>query len=145
MTAIVSQQVAIGTNEPPIAVQQQTAEVAVWVPLMSAPKSSNTAARIPGILKRIAFCESGGRQFDDQGRVIRGVYNPADIGKYQINLSVWGDEAKRLGYDIFSEEGNEAMALELYKRLGTQPWLNSGPCWDKSPVVVDASTAQPQK
>lgn len=145
MTAIVSQQVAIGSKEIPAAVQQHTAETAVSVPLMTAPKSLNIVYRIPAIMKRIAFCESGGRQFDDQGNVIRGVFHPADIGKYQINLAVWEDEAKRLGYDLFSEEGNEAMAMYLYHQLGTQPWFSSSACWDKSAVVVEAIPAQPEK
>ena len=98
-------------------------------------KSANTKPQnsddMPEVLERIAFCESRGRQFDENGDVVRGEHNPDDIGKYQINLEHWGAEAKKLNYDLFTEEGNRAMALELYRRLGTKPWIWSKPCWDK--------------
>ena len=86
-------------------------------------------AAVPAILAKIAVCESGGRQFNENGGVVRGVSHTADIGKYQINMSVWAGEAQRLGFDIMTEEGNEAMALELYQRAGTAPWVSSKPCW----------------
>ncbi len=85
----------------------------------------------PPILERIAMCESHGHQFNENGTVIRGEHNPDDIGKYQINIETWGAEAKKIGYDIFTEEGNHAMALEIYRRYGTKPWIWSKPCWDK--------------
>ena len=86
---------------------------------------------IPEILQRIAFCESGGKHFDDNGQVIKGKFNPADIGKYQINLYYWSDEARRLGYNLYSEEGNELMALWIYEHYGTKPWSWSKKCWNK--------------
>ena len=85
---------------------------------------------LPAIFERIAFCESSGRQFDETGKVVRGIENPDDVGKYQINISYWGDEAKKRGYDLFTEDGNEAMAFELYKRFHTSPWGRSQVCWE---------------
>jgi len=81
------------------------------------------------MMGKIAFCESDGRHFDENGEVVRGKANPYDIGKYQINVLYWGEKAKELGYDIFTEEGNEAMALQMYREQGTKPWLSSKPCW----------------
>jgi hypothetical protein len=92
----------------------------------------NPKPAVPQILQEIAICESGGRHFDTSGKVIRGKVNPNDIGKYQINQIVWGAEAERLGHDIFSEEGNEAMALEIYSREQSKPWSASKHCWGKA-------------
>ncbi len=104
---------------------------------MSAPKSPLPKQKIPTpelppIFHRIAFCESSDRQFDENGKVLRGAVNPADVGRYQINTNHWSDEAKNLGHDIMTEDGNEAMALYLYKKYGTKPWKSSQKCWDKS-------------
>lgn len=86
---------------------------------------------IPPALIAIAKCESGNRQFDKDGNVIRGVLNPYDIGKFQINELYHGEKALSLGYDIFTEEGNTKMALWLYEHSGTSPWNWSKPCWGK--------------
>lgn len=85
---------------------------------------------LPPELDKIAWCESRNRQYDGNGRPLRGE-NYYDVGKYQINIKIWGEEAKKLGHDIFTEEGNEAMALELYRRHDTEPWVWSRSCWDK--------------
>ena len=103
---------------------------------MTAPKSPLPQQKIasielPTIFGRIAYCESRDRQFDIDGSVIRGDINPYDVGRYQINIFHWSDEAKKLGYDLYTEDGNEAMALYLYKKFGTKPWRSSQKCWDK--------------
>ncbi|MEK7085282.1 MAG: hypothetical protein AAB904_02000 [Patescibacteria group bacterium] len=85
---------------------------------------------IPDVLEKIAACESRGRHFDKNGNVLRGV-NKHDIGKYQINVNYWGDLARELGHDIFTEEGNEKMALAIYHKYGTKPWKWSKHCWSK--------------
>ena len=85
---------------------------------------------IPEILEKIASCESGGNQFNPDGTVLRGKLNPHDIGKWQINEYYWKDEAVRLGWDIYALEGNEQMALEIYRRHGTAPWKWSSYCWE---------------
>ena len=101
--------------------------------LMEAPRSPMSlppAPVIPEVLNRIAYCESRDRQYDENGDVVRGV-NPHDLGRYQINITHWGDEAKKQGFDLHTEEGNEAMALYLYRKFGTKPWHWSQKCWDK--------------
>lgn len=87
---------------------------------------------IPQILREIAHCESGGKQFDEDGNVVRGIIHVPDVGKYQINSTVWGREAKKLGVDLLTEEGNEQFALELYRKFNTLPWEASRSCWEKA-------------
>ena len=86
-------------------------------------------ASIPPIMVEIARCESGGTHFKPNGEVIRGVVNPDDIGKYQINLYWHGETAKSMGLDLFKVEDNEEYALYLYKTQGVKPWNASRPCW----------------
>lgn len=74
-------------------------------------------------------CESGLRQFDKNGNVLRGVVNPLDTGIAQINLKYHGARAEELGYDLFTEDGNIAFAKLLYKEQGTKPWHWSRHCW----------------
>lgn len=88
-------------------------------------------SKVPEILRKIAHCESGNRQFDDNGNVIRGRENPKDIGTYQINLFYHQEVAEKLGYDLFTEEGNKGYAIWLYNKQGTNPWFWSKKCWNK--------------
>ena len=83
------------------------------------------------IMVKIAFCESGGRQFNSDGTVIRGRENPKDVGKFQINEYYHLADSKRLGMDIYTLEGNTAYAMHLYKTQGTKPWNWSKHCWGK--------------
>lgn len=92
---------------------------------------------MPKVLENIAWCESRNRHFDKNGKVLRGEENYYDIGKYQINIQYWGLKAKELDIDLFTEEGNEAMALAIYERHGTAPWKWSKSCWASSKVVAD--------
>ena len=93
---------------------------------VNAPQSS-----VPAILTHIATCESGNRQYDENGDVVHGKVHYSDLGKYQINADVWGPTAEKLGYDLATESGNEAMALVIYNQLGVSPWDSSKPCWGK--------------
>ncbi len=86
---------------------------------------------LPDILERIAYCESGGKQKNENGDVIRGVVNPLDIGKFQINLFYHGERAEKLNIDLFTEEGNTEFALLLFEEQGVAPWVWSKPCWGK--------------
>lgn len=79
------------------------------------------------ILVRICNAESGGKQFKKNGDVVRGAVNPSDIGICQINEYINNDDARRLGYDIFTEKGNVQMAIWLFVNRGTSPW-NSSKC-----------------
>ena len=97
---------------------------------------------IPKVLQAIAVCESEGRQFGKDGKVLRipvqikvvingkiKVIDTFDTGKWQINEYYWLDEARRLGVDIYSLKGNTQMALYIYEKYGTRPWSWSVKCW----------------
>ena len=86
---------------------------------------------LPPILQRIAHCESGNKQFDSKGRVVRGTITSADTGKFQINKVIWGTQAKKLGYDLEILEGNEAMAVWIFENRGSVPWRASSFCWNR--------------
>ena len=77
------------------------------------------------VLSRIGRCESGMRQFEEDGSVLRGKVDKNDTGTYQINLRFWGEKAKELGYDLETIEGNTKMAVYIYEHKGTSPWLPS--------------------
>lgn len=93
---------------------------------------------VPPILAAIARCESKtpehpeGTQFNPDGSVHRGIINPDDIGKFQINEYWNGAAAKKLGFDIYTLEGNTRMALHMYRTQGTTPWNWSRACWGNS-------------
>jgi len=90
------------------------------------------------ILAEVARCESTFAQFNKNGKVMRGIENPADVGLMQINEYYHAEPAKKLGYNIYSVEGNLAYAKYLYDKKGTSPWSASSPCWGKkvSPQVA---------
>ena len=85
----------------------------------------------PKALQAICNAESGGKHLKPNGRVIRGHVNPSDIGLCQINEPIWNDKAREMGFDIFTEEGNKAMALWLFDNYGTEPWNASKAGWIK--------------
>lgn len=93
--------------------------------------TSKGVSEVPGIMKKIATCESNDKHFEKNGNVLIGKYDRGDIGRYQINIRYWEAEAKKLGYDLYSEDGNEAFAMYLYKKYGTEPWFRSRWCWSK--------------
>jgi hypothetical protein len=84
------------------------------------------------ILVEIAKCESTFRHFDKDGSVLRGKINKSDIGIMQINEFYHGNQAKELGLDLYSLEGNLIFAKYLYEKYGVQPWQSSASCWKKS-------------
>lgn len=83
------------------------------------------------MLVKICNAESGGKQFNKNGDVLRGKVNPSDIGFCQINEYINNDEARRLGYDIYTEQGNKDYAIYLYLTRGTAPWNSSRAVWSK--------------
>jgi hypothetical protein len=87
-------------------------------------------ADIP-IMIDIARCESRNRQFTPTGNIIRGEINEFDVGVMQINEMYHLEDSRKLGYDIYTIEGNTAYARYLYERQGAKPWLSSSPCWAK--------------
>ena len=110
---------------PSIAYEQKTPFDA---PILGAVE---TESAFPEVLERIAVCESQGKHFDAKGNVLKGGYNKYDIGKFQINVLYWGEMAKELEIDVYTEAGNKAMALAIYNKYGTSPWNWSKKCWDK--------------
>lgn len=86
----------------------------------------------------VCTCESGQgtgepQQFNiETGEVLRGEKNPLDIGMCQINEYWNGKDARKHGWDIYTEEGNILMANYLYKTQGLIPWNASKTCWSKS-------------
>lgn len=80
----------------------------------------------PEVLEKIAFCESGQKQFNDDGSVL--ISPTSDVGYFQINQVHW-DRAKELGIDLWTLEGNREFAELLYDERGVQPWYMSEHCW----------------
>lgn len=76
------------------------------------------------VMVAVAKCESGMQQFGKDGKVILGKVNSNDVGLMQINTSFWGEEAKKLGHDIYTVEGNVKMAKVIYERQGLNAWLS---------------------
>lgn len=82
------------------------------------------------IMVEIASCESGFRQLDANGSVLRGRVNNSDVGVMQINEYYHLKTANSLGIDIHTLEGNLAYAKYLYDKEGTKPWIHSSKCWN---------------
>lgn len=89
---------------------------------------------IPEVMVRIAKCESGNKHFEKGQVLVRGnavSRSSVDVGRWQINNAIWGKKASEKGFDIFSEQGNEDMAMFLYETYGTEPWVHTKKCWNK--------------
>lgn len=93
-------------------------------------------ADIP-LMAEISKCESRFRQVDTSGDVLRGKVNANDVGALQINETYHLKRAEKLGYDIYSLQGNMEYARLLYQESGPQPWSSSYPCWGKSPLAAN--------
>ena len=96
------------------------------------------------IMAEVIKCESRFRQFNSDGSAFRGIVNNQDVGIAQVNEYYHLKRAKKLGYDIYTVEGNMAYAKLLYEEEGTDPWISSAPCWKKS-EVAKAMSAGPKK
>lgn len=108
----------------------------------STPAKVSKLPPMPQVLLDISWCESR----DDQNKVGKNYRNRTihngdgststvkvlwskDIGRWQINDYYHKETAKRLGFDIYTEEGNALYALVLYNSNGTRDWEASKPCW----------------
>ena len=81
-------------------------------------------------LAEIAWCESRFTHVNPAtGTVIRGIVNSVDVGVMQINEYYHGSEAREMGIDLYSLQGNMAYARHLYENEGTRPWGSSQGCW----------------
>lgn len=83
------------------------------------------------VMIKIAYCESRFRQYDKNGKLIRGEVNRSDVGVMQINEYYHLERSKKMGLDIHTLDGNLAYARDLYEREGARPWMSSSPCWAK--------------
>jgi len=81
------------------------------------------------VLIQVARCESRFRHYDSRGRVLRNAQGSSAVGVMQIMSSVHKRTAEKLGYDIYTLDGNLGYALYLYKHQGTAPWNESKHCW----------------
>jgi hypothetical protein len=81
------------------------------------------------ILAKIAGCESQFRQFTKDGQVLHGSIVYQDIGVMQINETYHKAEGEKLGFDMYTLDGNLAFAKYIYDHEGTQPWASSEACW----------------
>jgi len=88
-------------------------------------------------LAEVARCESHFRQNDSFGKTFRGVVNVLDVGVMQINEYYHKDTAFKLGFDIYSVEGNMAYGRYLYEKEGLDPWNSSSPCWSKKVSEIE--------
>ncbi len=86
------------------------------------------------VMIQIARCESAFRQTRDDGTVLQGVVDPADIGVMQINLRYHEAKAEEMNLDLTDIYGNMAYARALYMEQGTRPWNASAACW--SPAIA---------
>jgi hypothetical protein len=89
------------------------------------------------LMAEIASCESHNRQYAKDGSVLRGRVNNKDVGLFQINEYYHLERSKKLGYDIYSVEGNMAYARRLFNEEGPIPWSSSAPCWSKTTAYQD--------
>lgn len=93
--------------------------------------NAETIDELPPVMKRIAQCESGNTHYKNGQVITNGNKNGSvDIGRFQINLAIWGKTATELGYDLAKDEGNTNFALYLYENYGSEPWIWSRTCWN---------------
>ncbi len=81
------------------------------------------------IMIEIARCESRFRQYDANGKAIRGEQNKSDRGVMQINEYYHNKSSVRFGYNIFTLKGNTSYARVLFEKYGVKPWKSSISCW----------------
>ena len=110
--------------------------------LSRTPAGTNMSHGVPIeiALPIIADCESGGgvpgaaHHFGPDGKPLRNKEGSSAIGKYQILASDHEEKAKKMGFDIQTEEGNESYAKYLYTNEGgTKHWEadpRSVTCWE---------------
>ena len=122
------------------------AEMSVWTIGKWTAATGTTVATLttpvtPGdppvevVLGPLARCESGGRQFDDQGNLVTNPTSTA-IGMYGIMASLHEERAKSMGHNIRNREGNEAFAKILYAEEKFKPWEASRWCWEKDFLLL---------
>jgi hypothetical protein len=94
------------------------------------------ALKLPQV---IADCESGDRRangtavpnssrhFTNDGSIVKNGESSA-TGELQIMASLHAENARSLGYDIYTRNGNRGFANHLYETQGATPWKASVEC-----------------
>lgn len=115
--------------------QAEAAEVIVGKPV----------AIVPPILVAVGKAETHNDMYCNDDAISRKWCKPAakgtilvttntdgsvDVGGYAINNATWGSTATKLGYDIYTEEGNTQMAQWILNNYGTAPWYLSRGRWN---------------
>lgn len=103
------------------------------------PPSVNGHPVLYSQLKKICSCESSysGKSWDEprqfvNGKVVKNKTGTNDVGMCQINVPYHGVRSARLGYDIYTTDGNINYANLLFEEEGSTPWNSSGKCWQNS-------------
>ena len=84
------------------------------------------------VMIEVARCESEFRQFNADGSVLRGGWAGGMVGIFQFFESIHTAQAKGLGHDLLTLEGNLAYARHLYAQSGTTPWNSARSCWENA-------------
>jgi hypothetical protein len=87
------------------------------------------------VMYAIAGCESGYRQYNTDGSILRNTHSSA-LGLFQIMQSTHEKTAAQLGIDIYTMQGNAAYAKYLYDQEGTAPWNSSKACWGPKTLAI---------
>ena len=80
------------------------------------------------VMLKIAKCESGLKQHDDNGNVL--VSSTSDTGAFQIN-QVHNENLNKLKLDPRKLDDNVRYAKMLFDASGTRDWYKSKGCWSK--------------
>lgn len=86
----------------------------------------------------VAKCESGFRQFNADGSVLRGGAGGKYLGIFQIGEELHRARALAEGMDIDTVAGNIAYARKLFDAQGSRPWIS---CVPKTSAVTAAPAA----
>ena len=135
-----------GSTSTPISVQGSPARIVPKVQVIgsllaqeASNKDKSAKRSLEGIVRdyysdtpllvEIARCETRYRQYDKDGKVFRGRIDNNDVGIMQVNERYHLKRAEKLGFDIYTLEGNLAYAKYLYLEEGSDPWASSSACW----------------
>ncbi len=130
-------------GNPPVSIVEATTTIAITATATTTAnlnnnKNYNLAQEVRNftsdkpLMAEISRCESHFRQYAKDGSVLRGRVNNMDVGLFQINEYYHLETSKKLGYDIYTVEGNMGYAKFLFNKEGATPWSSSSPCWSKT-------------
>jgi hypothetical protein len=88
----------------------------------------------------IAKCESGFRQFNSDGSVLRGGAGKHYVGIFQIDENIHRAAGLNMGLDIDTLEGNVGYAYHMYSTSGSRPWNSCLVVPAQQPTTAPPST-----